>query len=225
MFVLNNNKNKNFIIVLVIIVMLVLTACNDDANVKKTGNVDNRPLECKWILSIDDTITVNVDGIDIKHHLIMNAQKIGGIYDLGVYEGTAELISEVDFSSFSSEVFKVEGGVEATLHDDNVTLTIAEFDGDEYANGTKGEGDTVALALLTNHDGMAIGTFNMVGDGNFGFDLKGLQGEKGNAENQFGSSQSIKYYMLVTGGQVSVQVPYTKSSKSFNGMIIGEPLN
>lgn len=180
------------------------------------------PKEADWTLHVEDTIETNIEGISIAYTFTLDAVKRGGTTDAGSYKGTASLKQKMDASGLSSQVVTVKGGVETDIRSENVQIDIVAYDREEYDNF--GIADNEApISLLTEPDGMALGSITMSGSGKF--DVSADAPHNTHAQLKFNKDGTgeLNYKLYVEGGQVSVTIPCLNLSDSFKGMITGVP--
>lgn len=180
------------------------------------------PKEADWTLQVNDTIETKIEGISIIYTFTLEAVKHGGMTDVGSYTGTASLKQKMDASGLSSGPVAVTGGVETDLRADNVQIDIVAYDREKYDDFGLRSGE-VPTSLLTEVDGMALGSITMGGSGNF--DVSADAPQNTHVEKKFskdGTGELI-YKLNVEGGQVSVSIPMLNLPGSFKGMITGVP--
>lgn len=202
--------------------VLILTACSDGGDTRGIPELaplpvnKNQPIECDWALHVDDTIYEKREGVTVKHNLIVDAYKQGGKDDMGVYVGTARLSSEADLGALTNDAFAVSGKTGGAGSDNKARIDVVKYDVNKYSTGLE-------LVPLVPYDAMALGTFNLKGNGYINMNMVGIDGTKGNGEEQFASAVPVQFKMLIKGGQVSIDIPSLNTAKEFKGMITGTP--
>jgi predicted small lipoprotein YifL len=211
-----------FIILLMFALLLSLTSCgeNEGPELVPLPLPDKSLKECDWTLVVDDTITKEVNGVKIKHHLLLEATKKGGTDSYGVYEGTAILSSSADLGELSSGAFQVLGNTGGTGRDEAVKFEIDYYNQQIFSSN--GE-----LMELVEHDGMALGTFNMKGMGYMDMSMVPTS-ERNSVNSEFNeeinSTVPLRFRMHIDGGQVSIEIPAISYNR-FKGMVTGTPIN
>lgn len=216
---------KYSILLFILILVLTLAGCSDGKDIPEVPELvplpvdKNRPIECDWTLHVDDTIYVEIEGVAVKHNLIVDAYKQGGKDDLGIYMGKVTLYSEADLSALSNDAFAVNGETGGAGTDSKALIEIVSYDVQAYCP------DPEELVPLLTYDSMALGVFNLNGYGFLSMSMAGIDGTQGNGEEQFAGSVPIQYKILVNGGKVSVEIPSLNAPEMFEGMITGSPKN
>jgi hypothetical protein len=179
--------------------------------------------EADWTLDVNDTVNIDIEGIKIAYTLTLKAVKPGGKTDLGSYTGTAALKMKMDASGLSKEMVSVMGGAETELQAQNVTIEIGKYDREKYDDFGLSDGEA-PLSLMSEADGMALGSFTMEGSG--GLDIQSIAPHTYDARKTSDTGAGeLAYKINVEGGQVSVSIPLLNISESFKGMITGIPRN
>lgn len=232
-------------ILISIVALLLLTSCQVNQNNSDRGSSiipgllestdtstqktdpqsaqDPASKEADWTLDVNDTVNIDIEGIKIAYTLTLKAVKPGGKTDLGSYTGTAALKMKMDASGLSKEMVSVMGGAETDLQAQNVTIEIGKYDREKYDDFGLSDGEA-PLSLMSEADGMALGSFTMKGSG--GLDIQSIAPYTYDARKTSDSGTGeLAYKINVEGGQVSVSIPMLNIPDSFKGMITGVPKN
>lgn len=171
---------------------------------------------------MNDTIETKIEGISIIYTFTLDAVKHGGVTDTGTYTGTASLKQKMDASGLSSGPVTVVGGVETDIRSDNVQIDIVAYDREKYDDFGLQEGE-LPTSLLSEPDGMALGSMTMSGSGKF--DVSAFAPQNTHVEKKFNADGTgeLAYKLNVEGGQVSITIPMLNIPGSFKGMITGDP--
>jgi hypothetical protein len=199
---------------------------NTSASTESTSTTKSKdgPLECDWTLHVDQTIPIKTDGMTVNYSLVLVAQKKGGIDVLGDYKGSAYIEISMDASNLSNEVIKVAGGFNVNASTNNLDFQLIPYDIESYSDYGLGKGE-IPLAPLVKYETMALISPEMQGNGVLNPSVKGVQGEKAEVNESMSQTMPIPMKITVIGGQVRVEIPSFKIGKSFEGMLLGTPVN
>lgn len=187
-----------------------------------TASPTQAPKEADWTLHVDDTIETKIEGISIIYTFTLDAVKHGGTTDMGSYTGTAFLKQKMDASGLSSGPVAVTGGVETDIRADNVQIDIVAYDRGKYDDFGLADGEP-PVSLLSEPDGMALGSITMSGSGKFDVSADAPQNTHVQKKFSKDGTGELTYKLNVEGGQVSVSIPMLNLPDSFKGMLTGVP--
>ena len=197
---------------------------NDTPAEPAANTQSDKPVECDWTLNVNQTIPVTTDGMTVNYTLVLNATKKGGIDVIGDYIGSGKILVEMDASGLSNEVIKAIGGFKVDASADNINIPVVAYDRDKYANYNL-EKDEVPIVPLVKHQAMALISPQMIGSGILNPTVTGIQGEKAEVNEEVTGNTSVPMKITINDGKVNVYIPSFKISKSFEGMLLGTPIN
>lgn len=181
-------------------------------------------LEADWTLHVNQTITVESEGLPVNHTLILVAKKTGGTDIYGSYEGLAYVRTQLDASVLSNEVLAVSGGFNIEYSSDTIQFDILPYDADSFfAEMPTDSADVLTIAPLAEFNGMALLAPEMQGSGVINPLVQGIQGER--AEYNTSTSDVVVMPMRigVSNAEVYVEIPSLKTGQMFQGMLTGDP--
>lgn len=181
-------------------------------------------LEANWTLQVDQTITVDSEGLPVNHTLILVAKKTGGTDIYGSYEGTAYVRTQLDASVLSNEAFAVSGGFNIEYSSDAIAFDILPYDEDSFfAEMPDDSADVITLAPLAVFNGMARLSAEMQGNGAIN---PLIQGE--HVQGGYNAAQSgvvpMSMRIGVSNADVYIEIPSLKIGQMFKGMLTGDPV-
>lgn len=216
------------IIVFALLIVSFVSGCSRNTGGKnKPSGSNGELLECNWVLKVDQTIPKKYDdGMTVEHTLVLIAKKNGGTDVSGTYNGAVYLGSKLDISEFSNEIVDMTGGFDVHAFGNNLSFDVVPYDLDKYTGFGVKEGD-IGIPHLVEHESMAIFTQEMTGTGVLNPYIKGkpegsLSG--GYTQNASGSAP-VPIKIAIRSGQVLVQFPSLDIGKSFEGQLLGVPLD
>lgn len=186
-----------------------------------------KELNCKWTIAVNDTITVNNQGLPITYTLNFSANKNGGTQPIGTYTGKAALTMKSDFSKIpgmQNKYFKISGGADGQGTDNKIKLDIGWTSKNTQENPPAGEDP---LAPLTPPEGdpdiiyVGDSTMNLSGLGSITLSAKGIQGENANIGDSKKSSGAVPYSVKINGASVEITI---QKAGTFKGTLTGTPL-
>lgn len=181
-------------------------------------------LEADWTLHVNQTITVESEGLPINHTLILVAKKTGGTDIYGSYEGLAYVRTQLDASVLSNEVIAVSGGFNLECSSDAIQFEILPYDADSFfAAMPTDSADTITIAPLAEFNGMARLSPDMQGSGVINPLVQGIQGERAEYSDAVSDTLVMPMRIGVSNADVYVEVPSLKIGQMFKGMLTGDP--
>ncbi len=200
----------------------------EDKTISESG-----PLECNWILEVDDTIESETNGVRSTYHLVLLLNKNGGTEKSGAYTGKIYLKTEQDLASTQDEVFEDEvemaGSSFIESQSDTVVINVIPFDGVTFAQfdfkKVTPDAPLAPLAPLGDYDGMALEKPELSHRQQYSVNMTFEDGdnENLNKDKVFNSPMTIK--ILVVGADVKVDIPSLKLFKYFKGTLLGIPIS
>jgi hypothetical protein len=220
---------KKHYIITVLLVFLVsaclLYGCSPEADAPAKSvepqKATESPLECNWLLKVDQTIPVTSDELTVNHTLVFIAEKEGGTDVYGVYNGAAYISSELDASNLSNSFFDVSGGFDVKAFANNLSFEIVPYDKEEYSRyGLKK--DDPPLVPLVEYESMALFSAEMTGTGIVNPSVTGENVNAGYNDSASGTAP-IVMRIAVKSGKVEVDVPAFNVGSTFKGLLTGDP--
>lgn len=184
----------------------------------------NNPVECDWVLKVDQTIPVKTDGMTVEYTLVLIAEKKGGTDVSGTYEGAAYIGCKLDISEFSNEVVEMTGGFDINAYGNNIIFDVIPYDINDYTDyGLKK--DELGLAPLVEYETMALLSPEMTGTGIVNPNIQGKPEGSVSAEFNESVSSTVPVPMKITirSGKVNVDLPTLKVGRYFEGQLLGVP--
>lgn len=220
-----------------LIMMLLLTAgCTSDsidtdndsvtaAGIQQEKTVEEEPLECDWIMEVDDKIESMFEGVKFEYTLTILAEKKGGIDELGTYKGKVYLKTEMDVPSTSDGDTAAAGHNIVESAADQAIIEVKPYDPAEYANFGFKEGELMPLAPIIDNAVMALANIEMTHKWNYVVDLTFEDGEQANINKDTDLKSQVPAKFIIEGGQLMVDIPRLKTSRAFKGTVTGNPIS
>jgi len=180
------------------------------------------PVECNWLLQVDQTIPVTKDGLTVNYTLVLIAQKAGGTDVYGTYEGAAYIATSLDASNLSNAFMDVTGGFDIEAFANNLSIEMQPYDKEQYSRYNIGENEP-PLVPLVEYESMALISPEMTGGGIINPNITGETINAGYNDSAYGTAP-ITMKITVNSGKVQVSIPVFNISYSFEGLLTGEPL-
>lgn len=189
-------------------------AATGDEKTKDNNPAANKSqeVECDWTLTVNDTVSTKVNGYDFKCTLSVNVTKIGGKNDIGIYGGTVKLSYEYKMQSQG-----VTGNAVGSGQDLNSVITVVPYEVDKFSDFGVKSGNS-PLAPLIEYDTMALGNFNLTGNGISKESARGAEWSK-----QESKTISVPYKIAIDGGQAALELPSIAPDIKFKGVLTGTP--
>ncbi len=224
---------KLLVWILLSALLLSLAGCNEPtapAEITPTPTSSVAPetpeaeVEANWTLYVDQTITVESEGLPVDYTLILSAKKSGGTDIYGKYEGSAYVRTQLDASVLSNEAFAVSGGFNIECSSDSIAFEILPYDADSFFTLMPDESaDVTTLAPLAEFNGMALLSADMQGSGVINPQIQG-DNVQGGYDNSQSGAVTMSMRIGVSNADVYVEVPSLKIGQMFKGMMTGSPM-
>ncbi len=163
-----------------------------------------------WCIVIDDKIAYEEEGVEIEHNLKFVTKKMEGYDQFGIYDGSAEIYSSMDFGKILGNntafglISKAEGGGK----NDNHSFEVVPYNRADYS--VYGEPkDAASLVPLVDAEAMVLGTLTAEGSGSLYIDLHSKLGDgvQAQVDEKVQGTESIPYKMYIKGEKVQVFMP------------------
>lgn len=201
------------------------TDSNSGTSLKpKVSATPNGPVDCNWLLSVNQTIPKTENGLTTNYTLTLVAQKSGGQDVYGAYKGAAYVNVSLDASNLSNEVMSVLGGFNMTAYSFDVSFSMTPYDIESYSSYGLKDGEP-PLAPLVQYESMALISPMMTGSGTLNPSVSGAQGEHGGINQAAQGTAAIPMKITVNSGKVTVSVPSFNMGNSFSGTLLGTPVS
>lgn len=220
-------KTLKISVCLIVTLLCLISGCSPDAGGTVTNGSAEKPkdgpLECDWILKVDQTIPVTTDELTVNYTLVLIAQKTGGTDVYGTYGGAAYIGGNLDASNLSNSFLDVTGGFDIKAYANNLSFEIVPYDKEKYSRYGMGK-DEAPVVPLVGYESMALISPQMAGSGIINPNVTGENVNAGYSDTASGSAP-ITMEITVKSGRAEVDVPSFNMGHSFEGLLIGEPLN
>lgn len=208
------------LLIMVIVFWLVFMPVNTNAYAEAEAaeafvdvaaeNSNAAEVECNWTLVVSDTVTMELSGSVFTCKLEIIAIKLGGMDELGVYEGTVNL-----WYQYEMHQGNVTGSATGEGQDIQAVIEVLPYQAERYdAAANNG-----ALAELVDFDSMAIGEFSLSGGGNVEESANGANWGKEEEK-----TITLPYRLAVDGGQIRMELYTIAPGMIFTGLVSGEPV-
>lgn len=219
-------KKLNIFILLIFLVSACLfPGCSPGtggaAKSVETEKAAEGPLECNWLLKVDQTIPVTTDELTVNYTLVLIAQKVGGTDVYGTYEGAAYFGSELDASNLSNSFLDVTGGFNIKAFANNLSFQIVPYDKEKYSRYGIGENEAPVVPLV-DYESMALFSPQMTGSGVLNPHVTGENVNAGYNDSASGTAP-VTIKIAVKSGKADVDVPTFNVGSSFKGLLLGDP--
>ena len=219
------NKLIACVCIITLVTLFVISGCTpgtDSAapSVARTETPTESPLDCNWVLKVDQTIPVTTDGLTVNYTLVLIAQKAGGTDVYGAYEGAAYIASELDASNLSNAFLDVTGGFHIEAFANNLSFEIVPYDKEKYSRYGIGKDEAPDVPLV-EYESMALISPEMTGSGVLNPDVSGENVNAGYHDSGSGTAL-VALKIAVKSGKVEATVPMFNTD-SFEGILVGEP--
>jgi hypothetical protein len=214
-----------FLFILAFVFSSIISGCSRmDAD--RPGS-RNELLDCNWVLKVDQTIPKKYeDGMTVEHTLVFIAEKEGGTDVSGTYHGAFCLRSKLDISEFSNEIVEMTGGFDVYGFGNDVTFDVISYDISNYTEFGIEEGE-LGIPPLIDYETMATFTQEMTGTGVLNPYLRGIhEGSlSGGVDVTSGGSAQVPIKIAIKSGKVHVNFPTLDIGRSFEGLLLGVPVD
>jgi len=188
---------------------------------KQEKAVEAEPLECDWILEVDDEIE------KINYTLLIIAEKKGGTDELGTYTGKALLktvmkMPTVEDAVFESEV-ELRGNNCVESLTDKAVFGVVSYEPHDYGWFGLKDGE-LPSAPIDAPDSMALVNLDMSHRQYYDVDLTFEDGEQANLNKDKTFNAPVTMKITITGGKVQGVIPALKVSDDFEGTVTGSPI-
>lgn len=197
----------------------------EDLVKETTGNETKQEIEvttgavdCNWTMSINDTIETTINDAKFKYSLIIDAEKKGGIDELGTYEGKLELKQDMDIPPEWKGYDSIE------LNADKIQFDVIAYNKDAYSWFGVKDG-AIPIAPLVEYDSMSVSTLEL--SGKWKSDMVDAEDSDIHVTKDEDMNASVKMKLTIVGGKVQVDLilPNYSIPKHFEGMVAGSPVS
>ncbi len=204
---------KKLVLFSLIFTLLLMVGCsNDSTSISDDSTVDTsfqqepaveaEPLECDWLLEVDDTIEKIEEDVKIDYTLLIIAEKKGGTDELGTYTGKVLLKTVMNVPTVEDAVFENEvelnGNNCVESLTDKAIFSLVSYDPHDYGWFGLKDGELPA-APINAPDSMALINLDMSHRQYYDLDLIFDDGNQANLSKDKAFSAPVTMKITLTG--------------------------